>query len=81
MCGKCRLRTEHTRRNCTFESCNSARSCGDVNKHPDEKAKRRKLNTSEIDSLETHMKSTIDAQQSFWKTQEKLEESFAARIL
>ena len=43
MCGKCYLRTGHTRRNCTFESCNSARSCGDINKHPEEKAKCRSL--------------------------------------
>ena len=43
MCGKCYLRTGHTGRNCTFESCNSARSCGDINKHPEEKAKCQSL--------------------------------------
>jgi hypothetical protein len=79
MCGNCHLRTGHTRRNCTFDSCNSARSCGDIDKHCDEKARRRKL-TSEIASLETHLKSTIDVQHSSKKTHEKLEESFAARI-
>ena len=84
MSGNCHLRTGHTRRNCTFDSCNSARSCGDIDKHCDEKARRRKL-TSEIASLETHLKSTIDVQHSSKKTleesfDEKLEESFAAKI-
>ena len=79
MCGKCHLRTGHMRRNCTLDSCNSARSCGDLDKHCEEKAKRRKL-VSEIASLETHLKTTIDAQQSSKKTYQKMEESFAARI-
>ena len=79
MCGNCHLRTGHKRRNCTFDSNNSARSCGDIDKHCDEKARCRKL-TSEIASLEMHLKSTIDVQHSYNKTHEKLEESFAARI-
>ena len=79
VCGKCHLRAGHTKRNCTLESCDSVRSCGFIDKHSDEKAKRKKL-ASDIASLETNLKSAIEAKQSAKNTHDKLQKSFAARI-
>ena len=40
VCGQCHLREGHTKRNCGLGQCLSAKFCGLIEKHPDEKGKK-----------------------------------------
>ena len=44
-CTKCHFRAGHTRTNCVSECCISARLCGDLKRHPEEKRQIKNLNT------------------------------------
>ena len=44
-CTKCHLRAGHTRANCVNECCTSARLCGDIKRHPEEKRQIKDLKT------------------------------------
>ena len=70
-CTKCHLRAGHTRTNCVSECCTSARLCGDLKRHPEEKRQIKNLNTDlqllkiklkrckeELDSLRENMHSS-----------------------
>ena len=68
---KCHLRAGHTCTNCVSECCTSARLCGDLKRHPEEKRQIKNLNTDlqllkiklkrckeELDSLQENMHSS-----------------------
>ena len=41
----CHLRAGHTRANCVNECCTTARLCGDIKSHPEEKRRIKDLKT------------------------------------
>jgi hypothetical protein len=58
-CSKCHLRAGHTRPNCQNELCMSARLCGDLKRHPEEKKEIKDLQ-SELKLLNTTLKKQND---------------------
>lgn len=56
-CTKCHLRAGHTRTNCVNECCSSARLCGDIKRHPEEKRQIKDLKT-DLQLLKTKQKNT-----------------------
>lgn len=74
-CGKCHMREGHSKRSCANELCLSAQSCGDVDKHPEEKkqlsdagdavkSKARELEKCKEDK-ELRLKSASSIKQTF----------------
>lgn len=67
-CSKCHLHLGHSRNNCTFkQTCNSAKLCGDVNRHSVEKKKLR-----ELSDKVAKFRKDIDELKNEYSTKEKL---------
>ena len=54
VCGQCHLREGHAKRNCKIGVCLSVKSCGLIDKHPNEKGERRKME-SELATLRKNL--------------------------
>ena len=78
-CGKCHLRTGHTKRNCTNEACTSAESCCDIDKHADEK--RLYLDATEtVKAKEKELGKLKHEKESRFKTVQSMKRTFTNQI-
>ena len=80
VCGKSHMKSGDTRRNCTEETeCQSALLCGQMDKHPQEKALRKNL-TQKVQKCESQLvvlQNDYSAKVRAYKT---VEDSFARKI-
>jgi len=79
VCGKCHLRSGHTRRNCDGEECTSAMLCGILDKHPGEKSMRRTL-TLKVTKCETQLGNLQSEYKNKFQAYKSVEESFSRRL-
>ena len=76
---KCHLRAGHSRANCVSECCTSARLCGDLKRHPEEKRQIKNLNT-DLQVLKTKLK-RCEELDSLRENMQSSKRTFSQRIL
>ena len=78
-CSKCHLRAGHTRPNCQNKVCMSARLCGDLKRHPEEKKEMKDLQ-SELKLLHTTLKRQNDELSNLQATVKSSKRTFSQLI-
>ena len=78
-CSKCHLRAGHTRPNCQNELCTSARLCGDLKRHPEQKKEIKDLQ-SELKLLNTTLKRQNDELSNIQATVKSSKRTFSQLI-
>ena len=78
-CMKCHLRAGHMRINCVSECCTSARLCGDLKRHPEEKQQIKNLNT-DLQLLKTKLKRCKEELDSLRENMQSSKRTFSQRI-
>ena len=76
VCGQCHLREGHTKRNCKL---GSVKSCGLIDKHPNEKGERRKME-SELATLRKNLNKSQENFRMKKKAYSKVKESFVCKV-
>lgn len=79
-CTKCHLRAGHTRANCVNECCTSARLCGDIKRHPEEKRQIKDLKT-DLQLLKSKRKKLKEELDSLLENMQSSKRTFSQRIL
>ena len=79
-CTKCHLRAGHTRANCVNECCTSARLCGDIKRHPEEKRQIKDLKT-DLQFLKSRQKKFKEELDSLLENLQSSKRTFSQRIL
>ena len=79
-CTKCHLRAGHTRANCVNECCTSARLCGDIKRHPEEKRQTKDLKT-DLQLLKSKRKKLKAELDSLLENMQSSKRTFSQRIL
>ena len=79
-CTKCHLRAGHTRANCVNECCTSARLCGDIKRHPEEKRQIKDLKT-DLQLLKSKVKRLKGERDSLIENMQSSKRTFSQRIL
>ena len=79
VCGQCHLREGHTKRNCKLGVCLSVKSCGLIDKHPNEKGERRKME-SELATLRKNLNKSQENFRMKKKAYSKVNESFVCKV-
>ena len=79
VCGKCHLKLGHTRRNCDGEDCTSVMFCGILDRHPQDKSRRRSLaqNMIKCERQLANLQSDYNNKLQAYKS---VEDSFARKI-
>ena len=79
ICGRCHLKVGHTRRNCDGEDYTSVMLCGVIEKHPNDKAERRKL-SQQVTKCQTEVANLESDYNNKVKAYKAVEDSFARKI-
>ena len=79
ICGRCHLKVGCTRRNCDGEDCTSITLCGVIEKHPNDKAERRKL-SQQVTKCQTEVTNLESDYNDKVKAYKAVEDSFARKI-
>ena len=78
-CSKCHLRSGHVRTNCTNEQCTSARYCGDLKRHPEDKKEVKELKSA-LSFHETQLRKMQDELHNLQENIKSTKRSYSQQI-